>query len=311
LQNIDDKKVLFMDIIRHKFKKFSKIVNRLCELGKIPKYFHHVQKKIYNNQQHLFLLIAKENSNCGYRRFIESLYDSKIPKYICLKRIPHFTTLQKYASRLKADILSALVLLTRHLFKEHGTFMGIDSTGYELDHASAHYVKRIDRKMPIKGFVMLNAMSDLYNKAILVTKIRKRRRHDSIDFPSMYHKVKELDFDYLVADKGYDSERNHQLVFESGKQSLISLKNAHLPLSRTKGWYRKKAKRQFETALYSQRELAESIFSSLKRKFSPKLRAKKFQTQKIELLFKILTYNIERSIRIILFMFFSFDSNST
>jgi hypothetical protein len=35
----------------------------------------------------------------------------------------------------------------------------------------------------------------------------------------------------------------------------------------------------------------------LKRKFGSKLRARKFQTQKNELLFRILTYNIERAIR--------------
>ena len=286
-----------MDVIKSKFKKFSKIVNKLCEIGEIPKYFHHIQKKTYDNQQHLFLLIAKEQSVYGYRKFVESLYDSKIPQYISLKKIPHFTTLQKYASRLKSNIINKLVFLTRHLFKEHGTFFGVDSTGLELDHASAHYCKRINRDKPVKGFVNLNAMSDLYNKIILVTKIRKHRRHDCVDFPLMYNKVKFLDFDYLVADKGYDSEKNHKLVFESGKNSLISMKYKHLPVSKTKGHYRKKAKRTFEKGLYSQRELTESIFSSLKRKFGSKLRARKFQTQKNELLFRILAYNIERAIR--------------
>jgi hypothetical protein len=286
-----------MDVIKSKFKKFSKIVNKLCENGKIPKYFHHVQKKTYDNQQHLFLLVAKEHTTYGYRKFVESLYDSKIPQYISLKKIPHFTTLHKYASRLKSKIINQLIFLTQHLFKERGTFFGVDSTGLELDHASAHYCKRIDRTKPVKGFVNLNAMSDLYNKIILVTKIRKYRRHDCIDFPFMYNKVKNLDFDYLVADKGYDSEKNHKLVFESGKNSLISMKYKQLPVSKTKGHYRKKAKRTFEEGLYSQRELTESIFSSLKRKFGSKLRARKFQTQKNELLFRILAYNIERAIR--------------
>jgi hypothetical protein len=286
-----------MDVIKSKFKKFSKIVNKLCETGKIPKYFHHIQKKTYDNQQHLFLLVAKEHTTHGYRKFIESLYDSKIPQYISLKKIPHFTTLHKYANRLKSKVINQLIFLTQHLFKERGTFFGVDSTGLELDHASAHYCKRINREKPVKGFVNLNAMSDLYNKIILVTKIRKHRRHDCIDFPLMYNKVKNLDFDYLVADKGYDSEKNHKLILESGKNSLISMKYSNLPISKTKGWYRKKAKRAFEERLYSQRELTESIFSSLKRKFGSKLKARKFQTQKNELLFRILAYNIERAIR--------------
>ena len=290
------------EVIHNKFKKFSIIVERLCAQANIPQYFRYVQKKTYNNQQHLFLLIAKEHSNYGYRMFVESLYDSKIPKYIGLKHIPHFTTLQKFAKRLQAKLLNKLIFLTQHLFKERGTFFGVDSTGMELDHASSHYCKRIDRKNPIKGFVNLNALSDLHNKIILATKIRKKRRHDCSDFLPMWNKVKNIDFDYFVADKGYDSETNHKAVFQAGKQSLISLKNMKLPSYKTRGEFRKKAKREFEHGLYTQREITESIFSSLKRKYGSKLKARKYKTQKIELLFKVLSYNIERAIRMTLYV---------
>ena len=167
----------------------------------------------------------------------------------------------------------------------------------ELDHASHHYCERINRKKPVKGFVNLNALSDLYNKIIITTKIRKKRRHDCSDFLPMWNKVKNIDFDYFVADKGYDSEVNHKAVFQAGKQSLISLKRMDLPIHKTGGRYRKKAKREFVNKLYTQRELTESIFSSLKRKYGSKLRARTYKTQKIELLFKILSYNIERIIR--------------
>jgi hypothetical protein len=287
-----------VDVITYKFKKFSVIVEQLCALAQIPKYFRYVQKKTFNNIQHIFLLVIKEHTTYGYRKFVESLYDSKIPEYINLKKIPHFTTLQKFAQRLGANLLDRLIFLTRTLFKEHGTFFGADSTGMELDHASAHYCKRINREKPVKGFVNLNVISDLYNKIILATKIRKKRRHDCSDFLPMWNKIKHLDFDFFVADKGYDSEKNHKAVFEAGKQSLISLKRMDLPIHKTSGVYRKKAKKEFEQGLYTQREITESIFSSLKRKYGSKMRARKYKTQKMELLFKVLAYNIERSIRI-------------
>ena len=76
----------------------------------------------------------------------------------------------------------------------------------------------------------------------------------------------------------------------------------NLPIHKTKGTYRKKAKREFEQGLYTQREITESIFSSLKRKYGSKLRARKYKTQKIELLFKVLSYNIERAIRTALYI---------
>lgn len=284
-------------IIKRKFKKFSKIVDKLCKQAQIPMYFRYVQKKTYTNYQHLFLLVVKEHSKMNYREFIESLYDSKIPKYINLRKIPHFTTLQKFSRRLEVKLLNNLIFLTKGLFKKQGNFFGVDSTGIELDHASHHYCKRINRKKPVKGFVNLNALSDLHNKIIITTKIRKKRRHDCSDFLPMWNKVKNLDFDYFVADKGYDSENNHKAVFQAGKQSLISLRRMDLPIHKTGGRYRKKAKREFEHELYTQRELTESIFSSLKRKYGAKLRARKYKTQKIELLFKVLSYNIERAVR--------------
>ena len=119
----------------------------------------------------------------------------------------------------------------------------------------------------------------------------------------MYPKVKNEDFDYFVADKGYDSEKNHEMIFESGKESLISLKNKDLSVHKTKGRYRKLVKRNFEYGIYHQRSLTETMFSSLKRKYGAKLKARKYKTQKIELLFKILSYNIERAINTLYEMF--------
>jgi hypothetical protein len=285
-------------VIKRKFKKFSKIVDDLCKSAQIPKYFRHVQKKTYNNYQHLFLLIAKEHSKQDYRSFIESLYDSKIPEYISLKKIPHFTTLQKFAKRLVASIVDKLVFLTRKLFKKKGNILGADSTGLELDHASAHYCKRIDRQKPVKGFVNLNMICDVKNKNIIVTKIRKKRRHDCSDFLPMFNKVKHFNFDFFVADKGYDSAKNHKAIYKSGAESQIKTKNhGTKTIPRAGQRYRKKAKQDHKPKVYGQRSITESVFSSLKRKYGSKLKARKFKTQKIELLLKILSYNIEKAIR--------------
>lgn len=288
-----------MDVVQHKFKKFSKIVNDLCRQAKIPAYFRYVQKKTYTNHQHLFLLVAKEQSHLDYRGFIESLYDSKIPKYIGLRKIPHFTTLQKFAKRLAARLIDKLVFLTKDLFKEKGRILGADSTGMELDHASSHYCKRIDREKPIKGFVNLNVISDIKNKNILVTKIRKKRRHDCSDFMPMFNKIKNLDFDYFVADKGYDANKNHKAIYDSGAISQIKVKNhGSKTVPRSGQKHRKRARRDYNEEIYGQRAITESIFSSFKRKYGSRLRARKYKTQKIELLFKVLAYNIERAIRI-------------
>ncbi|MFW5976978.1 MAG: IS5 family transposase [Candidatus Nanoarchaeia archaeon] len=287
-----------MDVIQFKFKKFSKIVDNLCHSAQIPKFFRYVQKKTYTNHQFIFLLVAKEHSNLDYRGFVESLYDSKIPKYIGLKRIPHFTTLQKFAKRIATKLVDKLVFKTKNLFKEKGRILGADSTGMELDHASSHYCKRIDRVKPVKGFVNLNMICDVKNKNILVTKIRKRRRHDCSDFMPMFNKIKHLDFDFFVADKGYDSTKNHKAIYDSGAESQIKVKDYGKTRFRAGQAIRKRARREHNIEIYGQRSITESVFSALKRKYGARLRARQYKTQKIELLCKVLAYNIERAIRI-------------
>ncbi len=293
---LQQKEVLFMsDIILFKFKKFSKIVDQICEICNIPKFFRYVQKKTYTNYQHLFLLVAKEHSKYDYRTFIESLYDSKIPQYIGIKKIPHFTTLQKFAQRLPAIIVDRLIFSTRKFFQQ-GKILGADSTGLELDHASSHYCKRIDREKPVKGFVNLNMICDVKNKNILVTKIRKKRRSDITDFGIMFNKIKHLLFDFFVADKGFDADKNHKMIYESGATSVIKTKNYSRGVHRKR--FREQAKKDYDEKIYGQRAITESVFSSLKRKYGSRMRARTYKTQKIELLFKILSYNIERAIRI-------------
>jgi hypothetical protein len=166
-------------------------------------------------------LVAKEHTKYTYRDFVESLYDSKLPKYVNLKKIPHFTTLQKFAQRLPSKIVDKLVFLTKNLFKKKGKILGADRTGMELDHASSEYCKRINREEPVKGFVNLNMICDVKNKNILVIKIRKKRRHDCSNFLPMFNKIKNFDFEFFVANKGYDSNKNHEAIFASGKISQI------------------------------------------------------------------------------------------
>ena len=199
------------DVITYNFKKFSKIADNLCHIGNVPLYFRHVHKKTCMNCQHLFLLVAKEHTTCWYCMFVESLYDSKILKYIGLKKSPHFTILHKFSQRPPARVLNRLIFQTKRLFRQ-GKIPGADSSGMELDCASSNYCERIDRKEPVKGFVNLNMICDVNNKNLLVTKIRKNRISDFSGFIPMLNKIKRLDFEHFVTDKGYDSWRNHKAV---------------------------------------------------------------------------------------------------
>lgn len=84
----------------------------------IPLYSKQHSGKTFNNHQLFKLIVLKSYLGRDYRRFIEFLEISEIPKIIGLKRIPHFTTLQKFSTRQKIQELEQLILASCSLTKK-------------------------------------------------------------------------------------------------------------------------------------------------------------------------------------------------
>lgn len=283
-------------IITHKYKKFSKITAKLCKKLKLPLYNSQYSNKIFTNQQKLFLLVYKEEKHLTYRQLEEDLYDSKIPEYLGLKRIPRWTTLQMFAKTIEANFMERLIRATANLVEQIGSIAGIDSTGMSLDTASQHYCKRIDRKNYAKGFLTLQALSDLDNQTVRAVRIHRKRMHDSRHLIPLWNKGKSTEIITFVADKGYDSENNLRHLYDNNVIPLISMKYMHLPRRKTGGRTRKLMKERFDWGLYHQRSKCETIFSSIKRKYGSVLKCRTLKTQKIEILMKVLCYNINKVI---------------
>ena len=72
----------------------------------------------------------------------------------------------------------------------------------------------------------------------------------------------------VVADKGYDSEANHEFVREEPDAvSIMPARYKDVPVWRTHGRYGKQMKRGFYTCLYRQRNKNETMLSVIKRMF--------------------------------------------
>ncbi|HLC22413.1 MAG TPA: IS5 family transposase [Candidatus Nanoarchaeia archaeon] len=266
----------------------------LLERLQIPLYSKQHSGKTFNNHQLFKLIVLKSYFGKDYRRFIEFLEVSEIPKLIGLKRIPHFTTLQKFSARQKIQELEQLILESCSLAKKKCKNVGIDATGMSLDFASKHYAQRIEKPILRRDFLKLNMFMDLDNLMILSAKIRKKARHDTKDVKALWNKIKHLLFRKVFADKGYDADFFHEIVYKSGRKSVIFIKNPDVPIWRTKGTFRKMAKKDARNHQKGKRSLTETVNSILKRVYGETIAAKKLCTQKIELLFRILTLNLER-----------------
>lgn len=75
------------------------LAQELITAAQLPLHGSKHSRKDFDNHQLFKLLVLKAYEGKDYRRFCEGLEVSKIPEHLGLKRIPHFTTLQKFAQR--------------------------------------------------------------------------------------------------------------------------------------------------------------------------------------------------------------------
>ncbi|KXS44001.1 MAG: transposase IS4 family protein [Methanolobus sp. T82-4] len=79
-------------------------------------------------------------------------------------------------------------------------------------------------------------------------------------------------------DKGYDSEAIHSLTREQ-LQSIAMIPLRNRKRKRIKGKFRRKMIHEFDEELYHNRNLVETMFSVLKRKYGEEIKAKKYWNQ--------------------------------
>ena len=225
--------------------------------------------------------------------------------FLELSRIPHFTTLQKFTDRINNSLLEKIISSFIVISGTKHIFAGIDSTGFKITHASQYYTDRTGLR---RKYAKLSIGADLLQQ--IICKIRIRRaptRHDNIDFKPIITRTSNiLPLSVVTADKGYDSEDNHQLVREELHAfSVIPARYEHVPIWRTYGMFRKQMKRGYSKLLYNHRNKDETIMSVIKRLFGEHLMSSLTRTQNRELSFRCITYNMHRLTNLVILMMFS------
>lgn len=281
------------------YVKFAKVLYIYFKLSGFPKHFSKHSRKDFNNWQLFALQTFRQKLKMKYRPFIHWL-ESCFPviQFLKLKRIPHYTRLQDFDIRCKVFWHLKIIETTPKVIGLTHFFVGIDGTGFSIYQGSKHYCRRIGRKTKKKDFVKVMGAADMKYQLILSIKIRKKARHDNIDFKPLMKRVRRLGIiDVGVGDKGFDSEKNHKLMRdELGALFIAPLRNKDVPVWRTKGVYRKKLKRYFPEKTYHQRSKKETVISVVKRCYGDTVYSIDFSSQKKEICYKALAYNVDKII---------------
>ena len=269
---------------------------RVLRNTRIALYRHRKSNHIFTVWQHIVLLAIRQYEGKSYRMFVEWLVEAYyLRMFLQLSHIPHYTTLQKFSSRINGTLLekiiSSFILLLSNIKR---LFVGIDSSGFKVTKASQYYT---DRTKLRKKYVKLSLGADMLQQIIYTIKIRRApTRHDNVDFRPLITKIaKILPLSVVVADRGYDSEDNHLLVREDLHAfSVIPARYEHVPIWRTYGKYRKQMKLGYSKLLYNQRNKDETIISVIKRLFGEHITSRLVRTQNRELSFRCIAYNTHR-----------------
>jgi hypothetical protein len=171
----------------------------------------------------------------------------------------------------------------------------IDATGLETRYTSRHFIYcRRRESFYRRRWPKLTIVCDIKTHLIagcIVT------QGPSMDFPNlekvMRQSQRNIHFDKLLADAGYDSEANH--VFCREKLNIRSTVIAYNPRRTNKlptSKYRRQMATQFDGQSFGQRWQVESVFSRHKRLLGSALRNRMDISRERECLLRVLTHNM-------------------
>ena len=251
---------------------------------------------MYGNIKLTFLACYMQKLNVSYRRFVEICVENNMQRMLCLKRIPHFTTIQKFVARTPKDLFETLVRACKKLLNLKDVTGAIDGTGFSNTNPSHYYQKRIDGAI-VKNYTKTVFLTDINTKLILGVETQSDHTHETTHFKPMVKQLASC-LKTMLADKGYDSMSNRKFCWKNGIDVHIPLRQHKIRMDRFDNQQfkkeRRKANQVFDKTIYNQRALAETVNSAIKQTLGGFVRARLASNQQKTVTIKALAYNIER-----------------
>jgi hypothetical protein len=263
-------------------KEENKLVNkvkRLIRKAGLPRWLHHFGPKKYEFWQHAIAFLVKQECRLGYRRVTRLLRGLGL-------NVPCPSALCMSFRRIPLNLWQMLLDMTT----TKPYIVAIDGSGMSRSLPSPYYVRRIDKPYPIEVPLKTSIIVDTRTKKILAIRLRAKRAHDIKDAKYLLKRLRHKPVK-LVADKGYDAEWLHHHCHELSIQSIIPARNYGTKKIPRAQRYRKLSQKHFNKRTYHRREMVESVFSAIKRKFGASVSSVTIAAQRAEMYCRAIAHN--------------------
>jgi hypothetical protein len=93
-----------------RYVKLASTIYRVLRNSRIPLFLHKKSNHIFTVWQNIVLVTIRQYEGKSYRMFVEWLIEAHYLRlFLQLSRIPHFSTLQKFADRINNTLLGKII----------------------------------------------------------------------------------------------------------------------------------------------------------------------------------------------------------
>lgn len=229
----------------------------------MPAYTSKYSKKTFTQHQLFAIYAYKVYHNFDYRETMESLdLSDKLSKALSLKKIPHFTTLQKFFKNLDTKYIRQIDEILLLFFPVDGYLFSLDGSGMTNNYSDLYYNHRTNRTK--RKYTKNHIAIDSKYMLIRHSQALHGARHDSVFAIAAINKISKYNPRYVLADKAYDSEE----IRETVNENTTGLAMIPVKANPQTGKHRLNSQAIFRQNVYRFRNQVECVFSILKRKFS-------------------------------------------
>ena len=305
-------------------RKVLKLAHELAQQF-LPDYGSKFSRQDFTRPQLFACLVVREHQKKSYRG-VEALLEDA-PEWradIGLARTPdHNTLCRAFGEWVKPGLIKGMLDQTAEWARQRGMLRGgrrkplsIDSSMFESHHVSRHFEKRCRqtelkrskkqrekhantrRRQVVRRLPKLSLAVASSCHLILAARATTGAGSDHPHFETVLFDARHrANVKCVVADAGYDSERNHCVARdEMGVRSIIppsvGRPTSKRPSTRHRRNMYHRFKRNADKTTYGQRWQSETVNSMLKRNLGSALRALTSRRRSYELLLRAVTHNL-------------------